>query len=89
MFELIHSLSKLPSSILAFGILCFVAVVAFCIRLFILQKAKTSEEETKDINIRENDENGNNREYTVSIDEENLNKLLEALRPESHRHPLL
>lgn len=84
MSELIHSLFKLPPSILAFGILCFAVTVLFCILLFIPRKKKSSEEETLDVNIRENNGNGNNREYSVTIDGENLNKLREALRSESH-----
>lgn len=89
MSELIHSLSELPPSMLAFILLVFGAAVLFCILLFIPQKKKSSAEAPLDIRVRENDEDGNKREYTVTIDEENLNKLREAFRSESHLHPSL
>lgn len=89
MSELIHSLSKFSPSMLAFIFLILGAAVLFCILLFIPQKKKSSTEAPLDIRIRENDEDGNNREYTVTIDEENLNKLREALCTESHPHPSL
>ncbi len=73
------SISAQAHFIVALYVIGFALVIIFAILLSISRKTKSTKKEAHSMGIRTKDEDGTIQEYTITMDDKNLNKLRDIL----------